>query len=664
MSAPQPASAPASPAVPGPSTPPAPEEPSKPAGGHGHEKRLLPLALGALGIVYGDIGTSPLYAVAECFAKVQQPDGSLKTAHHALEVNPTSVMGLLSLFFWSLLMVVAVKYLTFIMRADNKGEGGIFALLALIPGKESPSRWRVAVVLAALFGAALLYGDGIITPAISVLSAVEGIGVATHAADQLVVPITVGILAGLFMVQKRGTDRIGRAFGPVMLVWFFAIAGLGAASIVQDPAVLAAVNPGYALEIFRADPERGFRVLGSVVLCITGGEALYADMGHFGARPIRISWIALVFPALLINYFGQGAFLLSHGWVEKPFWALVPEPLVYPMVALATAATVIASQALISGAFSLTRQAVQLGYMPRVTIVHTSATNEGQIYIPEINQALMVACLGLVVVFQKSSALAAAYGIAVTGTMSITSIVYFVVVTQNWKWSLGRALPLLLLFLAFDLPFFAANLLKFFDGGWFPIAIGLLVFSLMTTWKRGRAELAQRFNQSAMPVTALLEDLEATKPYRVRGTAVFMSSNSEGTPPVLLHHLKHNQVLHRQVILLSIVPMEVPSVPKDEQIAVAALGNGFFRVVWKTGFMETPNVPTILLRAREHALVAEPSTTSYFLGRETLLTHGKSTMMRWRKTLFAFVSRNALSATSYFGIPPGRVVELGMQVDL
>jgi KUP system potassium uptake protein len=629
--------------------------------GHG-KGPLLTLAVGALGIVYGDIGTSPLYAVAECFAATKSEEGVVTPLHHALPVSHDSVLGLMSLFFWSLIMVVSLKYLTFIMRADNKGEGGIFALLALIPNKGL--KGRVVVVLAALFGAALLYGDGIITPAISVLSAVEGIQVATHNFDQLVVPITLGILFGVFVVQKRGTERIGRAFGPVMLVWFIALFALGVASIVHAPEVLMAANPLWAVKAFQHDPERAFRVLGSVVLCITGGEALYADMGHFGAKPIRISWVVMVFPALMANYLGQGAYLLEHGWVEKPFWALVPSQLLYPMVGLATAATVIASQALISGAFSLTRQAVQLGYMPRVTIVHTSASNEGQIYIPEVNQALMVACLALVLVFQKSSALAAAYGIAVTGTMGITSLVYFFVITKTWGWSVGRALPLLLLFLAFDLPFFAANLLKFFDGGWFPIAIGLLMFALMTTWKRGRLELSQRFNQSLMPLDALLEDLQTHPPHRVRGTAVFMSGNPEGTPPVLLHHLKHNQVLHRQVVLLSIIPMEQPTVPKAEQLEVGDVGHGFFRVTWRTGFMETPNVPQILVRAREQGLVAEPSTTSYFLGRETLLTNGKSAMMRWRKLLFAFVSRNALSATSYFGLPPGRVVELGMQVDL
>ncbi len=631
-------------------------EPNQNPPGHG---KLLPLALGALGIVYGDIGTSPLYAMKECFGRV---DGH--ALDHTLEVSQVSVFGVLSLVFWSLTAVVTFKYLTFIMRADNKGEGGIFALLALVPMKGQVTRGRTFIVLAALFGAALLYGDGIITPAMSVLSAVEGLGVATRALDKVVVPVTLVILFSLFWVQKRGPDAIGRFFGPIMLVWFFSIAGLGLMALSRNWSVLRAVSPLYAVSLFEADPMRAFKVLSSVVLCITGGEALYADMGHFGARPIRVSWYVMVFPSLLLNYFGQGALLLEKGWVENPFYEIVPQPLLYPMVGLATAATVIASQALISGAFSLTRQAVQLGYMPRVTIVHTSAKNEAQIYIPEVNQALMISCLALVLAFQKSSALAGAYGIAVTGTMGITSLVFFVVVTRNWGWSVFKALPLLLIFLAFDLPFLAANALKLFEGGYIPILVGLVLFGLMTTWKRGRFELSQRFLTSMMPLDTLLKDFENHQPHRVRGTAVFMSGNADGTPPVLLHHLKHNQVLHRQVVLLSILSRETPTVPKDEQLQVTELSGGFFRVIWQTGFMETPNVPAILIRAREHGLVCEPSTTSYFLGRETLLTNGKSRMMRWRKLLFSFVARNALSATNYFGLPPGRVVELGMQVDL
>ena len=626
---------------------------------HGASKKLLPLSLGALGIVFGDIGTSPLYAVAECFSKTA--DGAVKS--HSLEVSTQSVLGLLSLVFWSLMMVVTVKYLAFIMRANNRGEGGIFALLALVP-KNAEFRFKGVLVLAALFGAALLYGDGVITPAISVLSAVEGLGVATHSMESYVVPLTLVILAGLFMVQKTGTDRIGKAFGPVMLVWFLVLAVLGLRSLLEHPAVLHALNPLEAVRLFQFDPARAFKVLGSVVLCITGGEALYADMGHFGLKPIRTGWYAIVLPSLLLNYFGQGAYLLGHGWVEKPFWAIVPEALLYPMVGLATAATVIASQALISGAFSLTRQAVQLGYLPRVTIVHTSSENEGQIYIPEVNDALMVACLALVLMFRESSALAAAYGLAVTGTMGITSVVYFVVVVRAWKWRVWKALPLLLLFLAFDLPFFLSNALKFFEGGWVPVAVAFCMYTLMTTWKRGREALAVRFLQTLMPLKALLEDVRNTTPHRVRGTAVFMSGNPEGTPPVLLHHLKHNQVLHRQVVLLSIVQENVPLVPKAEALVVQDEDQGFFRVIWHNGFMETPNVPKILLRARELGLVCEPSTTSYYLGRETLLTNGTAKMSVWRKMFFAFISRNALPATNYFAIPPGRVVELGMQVEL
>jgi len=578
-------------------------------------------------------------------------------------VAPDTVLGVLSLVFWSLTVVVAVKYIGFIMRADNKGEGGIFALLALVPHDIS-QRTRLWVTMAALFGAALLYGDGVITPAISVLSAVEGLKVATSAADPFVVPITVVILLLLFLVQRRGTGGIGQVFGPVMVLWFFAIAGLGVYWVAQNPAVLSALNPIYAVLFFAQHQFHGFVVLGSVVLCITGGEALYADMGHFGPRAIRVSWFSLVFPALLMNYFGQGAYLLAKGYTDNPFYALVPQQLLYPMVVLATAATVIASQALISGAFSLTRQAVQMGYFPRVTVVHTSSRDFGQIYVPEVNQALAVACVLLVLAFKQSSALAAAYGIAVTGTMGITSVVYFYVITHRWKWSLSRALALVSLFLLFDVAFFGANLLKFKDGGWFPIAVAAAIFVLMTTWKRGRTILAERFAQTVIPVDTLLSDLEVNPPHRVRGTAVFMSGSPDGTPPVLLHHLKHNQILHRQVVLLSIISADQPVVPKAERLEVKPLGNGFFRLVCRSGFMETPNVPELLLQARTLGLVCEPSTTSFYLGRETLLTSGTSGMPKWRKAIFSFVSRNALSATNYFGLPPNRVVELGMQVDL
>jgi KUP system potassium uptake protein len=637
----------------------APAQPQAAAGSH----KLLALAVAALGVVFGDIGTSPLYAVKECFAGA-----------HPLPVNRENVLGILSLFIWSLFMVVAFKYLAFIMKADNKGEGGLFALLALIPAQLDPrsAKLKSAVVFAALFGAALLYGDGVITPAISVLSAVEGLSENPVTGEPtvmkpFVVVITCLILAGLFLVQKRGTAHIGRIFGPLMVIWFAVISALGLRGILHAPAILESLNPAWCVRFFMQHGFTGFEMLGAVVLCITGGEALYADMGHFGKRPIRFSWWSMVFPALILNYLGQGAILLETGTrVANPFYSTVPDILLYPMVGLATVATVIASQALISGAFSLTRSAVQLGYFPRVTIVHTSQEQEGQIYIPEVNSLLAVACVGLVLAYRESSALAAAYGIAVTGTMSITSIVYFFVVTRNWKWSFWKAGPLVGLFLLFDLGYFGANTLKLTEGagGWFPIAVGFVIYALMTTWKRGRREMAERFAAQSMPLDLLLQSLTANPRHRVHGTAVFMAGTPTGTPPVLLHHLKHNQVLHRQVVLLSVISEAVPTVSAEEALTVEELEHGFYRVVYKSGFMQTPNVPQILLRAREKGLVCEPSTTSYYLGRETLLTSGKSTMMRWRKALFAFVSRNARSATSYFGIPPGRVVELGMQVDL
>jgi KUP system potassium uptake protein len=627
---------------------------SEPAPAPGTSRsRVWSLALAALGIVYGDIGTSPLYAIKECFH-----------GEHGVAATPANVMGVLSLVVWSLVAVVSFKYLAFIMRADNHGEGGIFALLALVPAQDKVSRFYKAVVLAALFGAALLYGDGVITPAISVLSAVEGLGVATHSLRELVVPLTCLILVALFLVQRRGTSGLGSIFGRVMLIWFMAIAALGLRYILRQPQVLWAVDPRHAVDFFRHNHGHGLLVLGSVVLCITGAEALYADMGHFGREPIRRSWFALVFPSLLLNYFGQGALLLeTPGW-QHPFYDIVPAPLQLPMVGLATLATIIASQALISGAFSLTRQAVQLGYCPRVTIVHTSGEHEGQIYIPEVNSLLMVACVSLVLAFRESSSLAAAYGIAVTGTMAITSIVYLVVLRTRWKWPLWQALPLVIAFLTFDLAYFGANLLKFLDGGWFPLAVAAGVFTLMTTWKTGRTELAFRFTKTAVPLELFLDDIKRTQPHRVSGTAVFMASNASGTPPVLLHHLKHNQVLHQQVVLLTIDAATQPAVPPEDRLLVDDLGIGFWRVTARYGFMQSPSVPEVMRACRRHGIKAEPGRTSFYLGRDTLLTSGRSRMARWRKALFSFMTRNARSPTSYFNIPPGRVVELGMQIDL
>ncbi len=619
----------------------------------------MKLALGALGVVYGDIGTSPLYAVKECFAP-----------GHGVAPTVENVLGVLSLIVWSLILVVAVKYVSFILRADNQGEGGVLALLALVtsrPGAAAPDRTRAraALVVLGLFGAALLYGDGIITPAISVLSAVEGLEVATTTVHPFIVPITVLILVGLFLVQKRGTAGIGSVFGPATLLWFVSIAAAGLPWIVRRPEVLGAISPLHAVHFFREHHGHGFLLLGSVVLCITGGEALYADMGHFGRTPIRWAWYGVVFPALLLNYFGQGAVLLARGEAVRanPFFGLLDGWLVYPMVAVATVATVVASQALISGAFSLTQQAVQLGYCPRVTIVHTSGTSEGQIYIPEVNRLLMVACIALVVIFRESSALAAAYGIAVTGTMSITSVLFYQL-TRQWGWAPWKSLSLVTLFLALDLSFLGANVVKITEGGWLPLVMAAAVFMVMTTWKEGRRTLGRHIIANTLPTELFLADVQGTQPHRVKGTAVFMTSNPDGAPPVLLHHFKHNKVLHEQVILLSVQTKHVPEVPAAHRLAVKELGQGFWQVTATYGFMETPNVIECLTLCNELGLKVDPQTASFYLGRETLLTSGRSRMAHWRKALFAVLSRNARPANMFFNIPPNRVVELGTQIEL
>jgi KUP system potassium uptake protein len=631
--------------------------------GHGPQGSLTTLSIAALGVVYGDIGTSPLYAIKECFAR----------GPHGVDPTPANVLGILSLVVWSLVLVIVVKYISFIMRADNHGEGGILALLALVnprtelggPGSREKIASRSVLVLLGLFGAALLYGDGIITPAISVLSAVEGLDVATDVFHPYIVPITVAILVGLFLVQKRGTAGIGAVFGPATLLWFVSIAAAGLPWIVRRPEVLSAVNPLHALAFFQEHHTHGFLLLGSVVLCITGGEALYADMGHFGVRPIRWAWYSVVLPALLCNYFGQGALLLERGDAarDNPFFGLISGWLVFPMVAIAAVATVVASQALISGAYSLTQQAVQLGYCPRVTIVHTSGQAEGQIYVPEINNFLMVACLALVLAFRESSKLAAAYGIAVTGTMAITSVLFFAV-TAQWGWAMWKRVALVGLFLTFDLAFLSANVVKIADGGYIPLLIAVVVFAVMTTWKRGRTSLGRHIIANTLSMDLFLDDVRASKPHRVPGTAVFMTSNPDGAPPVLLHHFKHNKVLHEKVVMLSVQTRHVPEVNAAERIETRELGEGFSQVTATYGFMETPNVIDVLKLARAHGLAVDVEGASFYLGRETLLTTGRAGMARWRKVLFAFLSRNARPANMFFAIPPNRVVELGTQIEL
>jgi KUP system potassium uptake protein len=620
---------------------------------------LASLALGALGVVYGDIGTSPLYAVKECFAP-----------GHGVSPTVENVLGVLSLIVWSLILVVSVKYVSFILRADNQGEGGVLALLALVTsrqemGDRSRSRSRAVLVVLGLFGAALLYGDGIITPAISVLSAVEGLEVATTRVHPFIVPTTVVILVGLFLMQKRGTAGIGAIFGPATLVWFVSIAAAGLPWIFRRPEVLGAINPIHAVRFFGEHHLHGFLLLGSVVLCITGGEALYADMGHFGRKPIRWAWYGVVFPALILNYLGQGAVLIERGEAVRanPFFGLLHGWLVYPMVAVATVATVVASQALISGAFSLTQQAVQLGYCPRVTIIHTSGAAEGQIYIPEVNRILMVACVTLVLAFKESSALAAAYGIAVTGTMSITSVLFYQL-TRQWKWAPWKSFSLVGLFLALDLSFLGANVVKVTEGGWFPLVMAAAVFVVMTTWKKGRRTLGSHIIANTLSTELFLNDVQNTQPHRVKGTAVFMTSNPDGAPPVLLHHFKHNKVLHEQVILLSVQTRHVPEVPPSQRLSVRELGQGFWQVTATYGFMESPNVIESLTLCNQHGLPVDPLNASFYLGRETLLTSGRSSMAQWRKVLFSILSRNARPANMFFNIPPNRVVELGTQIEL
>jgi len=619
-------------------------------------KRLATLTLAALGVVYGDIGTSPLYALKEVFA----------STHHPVPITPDNVLGILSLFFWSLIIVVTLKYVSFIMRANNKGEGGIIALMTLALHNGDPASRRQKILIAlGLFGAALFYGDGVITPAISVLSAVEGLELVTPAFKPFILPITLAILIGLFIFQRRGTASVGALFGPIMLLWFAVLAVLGLLGIAQNPQVLAAVNPLHALNFLTGNSLLGFFALGAVVLCITGAEALYADMGHFGARPIQYAWLGYVLPALLINYFGQGALILADPSAsENPFYLLAPDWARSPLVLLATVATVIASQAVISGAFSITQQAIQLGYTPRLEIQHTSEREIGQIYLPAMNWLLLVAIVALVIGFGSSSNLAAAYGIAVTGTMLITNLLAIAVAVRLWSWSPLRAVLGALPFICIDLGFFLANSVKIPDGGWFPLVFGLAIFILLTTWKRGRELLHERLATDALQLKPFVADIESGGVSRVPGTAIFMTPDPDFVPHALLHSLKHYKALHEQVVILSVRVFDVPYVPDIDRVEVHRLSASFAQVVVQYGFKDESDIPAALALCGDAGVAITPMETSYFLGRETLIPRLGSEMAYWRELLFVAMFRNAGSATAYFRIPSNRVVELGSQVVL
>jgi len=625
-------------------------QPVDPRGG-----RLAFLSLGALGVVYGDIGTSPLYAIRECFHGT-----------YAIEVNRANILGVLSLVLWALLIVVTVKYLSYILRADNRGEGGVIALTALIsPQRRSRSGRILFLGALGLFGASLLYGDGMITPAISVLSAVEGLRVATPVLTPYVIPITITILVALFAVQRLGTGGVGALFGPVTLVWFAVLAALGARSLVANPEVLVAVSPTYAAGFLLRNGPVGFFTLGAVFLVVTGSEALYADMGHFGRRPIRLAWYCVVLPSLLLNYFGQGALLLRHPEAaHNPFYNLAPAWALYPLVVIATAATIIASQAVISGAFSLTRQAIQLGFCPRMRIEHTSSKEIRQVYVPFVNWTLMIATVGLVLVFRSSHTLAAAYGVAVTTTMLITTGLFYFVARERWGWGLVRAGLPTALFIVADVSFFAANISKISHGAWLPLVIGLIVFSLLSTWKRGRDILARKFAARMQPFDEFFATLAEKKVPRVPGRAVYMTSTPSGVPPVLLHNLAHNKVLHEEVVLLTVVTEEIPRVPAGEKIELEDLGSGFFQLTAHYGFMEDASLPHILGAAKAKGLDLSMAETSFFLGREALFARTKSGLAAWRIAVFRFMSRNALGATTFFSIPRNRVIEIGAQIEL
>jgi KUP system potassium uptake protein len=624
--------------------------------GSAHGRGFYLTCLTVLGIVYGDIGTSPLYAVRECFY-----------GKNPFPPTTDNVLGILSLIFWSLLIVISVKYLLFVMRADNRGEGGILALMALLVPRDDGSRKRRKILFwLGLFGASLLYGDGVITPAISVLSAVEGLGVVTPVFDPYVIPVTILILILLFLFQRRGTAGVGAFFGPVICVWFIVLALLGIGGIARAPLVLAAVNPVHGAGFFLRYHWHGMLVLGAVFLAVTGGEALYADMGHFGRRPIRYTWFGLVLPALLLNYFGQGALILSNPWESyHPFFHLAPSGTLLPLIILSTLATVIASQAVISAAFSLTRQAVQLGLSPRMLVVQTSSEEIGQVYVPTVNWLLMVTTICLVLGFGSSGNLAAAYGVAVSGTMFITTILLSFLSREKWGWNPVVVFLVTLLFLLADTSFLGANLFKIGKGGWFPIVCGAAVFSLMTTWRTGRDILNLRLGEMTTSLDSLLEGMAAAPPTRIAGTAVFMVRRLHAAPPMLVHHLKHHRVLHEQIVLLTVITELVPRVPASDRLEVVRLEQGFFRVIVRYGFMQSPNVPVALRECVQFGLHIDPDLVTYYVARETVIPtekiHGMSV---WREKLFSFMSRNALRATAFYHIPPGQVLEIGIQVEI
>ncbi|GIK87757.1 MAG: putative potassium transport system protein kup [Betaproteobacteria bacterium] len=619
------------------------------------ERKLLPLVVGAVGVVYGDIGTSPLYTIREVFS-----------GRYGIVLSPDNVMGVLSLVFWALTIVVLLKYMVLIMRADNRGEGGILALTALVSrGLEHQPRRRWWFVGLGIFGAAMFYGDGMITPAISVLSAVEGLEVLAPQLHPFVMPIALVILVGLFSIQKHGTGKVGRYFGPLCLLWFAVIALLGGLQIVENPRVLAALSPAYAANFALAHPLATFLGLGAIVLAVTGTEALYADMGHFGKAAIRRAWAFVVMPALVLNYFGQGALLLADpSAVKNPFYLLAPQWALLPMVALATCATVIASQAMISGAFSLTRQAVQMGYCPRLNILHTSEREIGQIYVPMVNWTLFVGVALLVVGFRSSSNLAGAYGIAVTTGMLIDTILIFFVMRRLWRWPVAAALAVVVPLGLVDAALVSSNALKIPDGGWFPLLIGGIVFTLLTTWKRGRILLMQRLSEDAMPLDLFIPSIEAAPPARVPGTAVFLTSTPDRVPHALLHNLKHNKVLHERVVFLTVVTRDYPFVAEDDRFEIAPLGAQFYRMYAYFGFKEDPDVPALLEATGRKGFAFDMMDTSFFVSRETLIATKMPGMAIWRERLFASMSKNAVKASDFFHVPTNRVVELGTQVEL